>query len=61
METEKQFLKYLIKCCENILGKQTKGVGYIDNPFGFNPPVMQLMKMHAELEVRIGLINKKKR
>ncbi len=51
----KEFLEYLIKCCENILGKQVVGVGYPEaEKYGFTPPILQLMKMKQEIEVYIG-------
>ena len=53
---DKEFLEYLIKCCENILGKQITGVGYPEaEKYGFTPPILQLMKMKQEIEVYLEI------
>jgi len=59
---EIKYLKYLVKCCENILGKQVVGVGYpeAEEKYGLIPPVLQLMKMRQELEVRISTLKEEK-
>lgn len=55
---EKTFIKYLIGCCENILGKQIKGVGYpkVEKEYGLIPPILQLVKMNHELKVRLKML-----
>jgi len=55
---EKTFVKYLISCCENILGKQIKGKGYpkAEKEYGLIPPILQLVKMNHELKLRLKIL-----
>ena len=57
--SEKEWIEYLISCCENILGKQVKGVGYpkAQEEYGLTSPVLQLIKMNHELKVRLEVLN----
>ena len=51
--SEEDFLRYLVDCCENVLENEkimddvlvNQGIGY--------PPVMQLVKLRAELSQRL--------
>ncbi len=48
MRTEKEYLEYLLRCCNNICESER-----MKEDFGMIPPMLQLFKMRQEIEVRL--------